>query len=379
MAEAALIMSKIPKSISDPQLCAAPWQVMELATAFCLAPVLDSGEPSAEAERLNEDVEKLKRDLDILFSDDMRRQVLQFVKYLDENRGLYRRTLLLWLDLTEEVALQVEEEMGDNTGPVKLRRVRGGLFYLFSRFTESMEIPSIPRYINRLVLQAAIRGTVEFIITLVNVDKIEQRTMMPADVYRLGLWHKQLERTRLRRTSELKRTRRNVVKRAAHATSQWRRQLVVFLLKLWEPLIERCTNWILDVLLAPPRVPAGFKIKIDVLIADMTANAPPGMPPPKMLGRCFLDVMLWIGQHGKEMRAAIDAFSIAVHWTDQMGEMSREERIRLIEDALILYFEDIGLRGPYFRFVLRLLVDVGLDAIVFLYQKRGVLSTESLR
>ena len=373
-------MSKVPKTLANPQLCAAPWQVMQLATAFCLAPVLDpTGETSPEAKRLNEDVERLKRDLEILFSDDMRKEVLQFLKYLDENRDLYRRTFLLWIDLTEEVALQVEEEMGDNTGPVKLRRVRGALFYLFSRLTESMDIPSIPRYINRLVLQAAIRGTVEFIITLVNVDKVEQRSMLPAEVHRLGLWHKELERTRLRRAGELKTARRSVVKKAARATSNWRRRLVVGLLKLWEPLIERCTNWILDVLLAPPRVPRGFKVKIDALIAELNANAPKGMPPPEMLGRAFLDVMVWIGRHGKEMRAAIDAFSIAIHWSYEIGEMSREERITLIEDALILYFEDIGLRGPYFRFVLRLVVDIGLDAIVFLYQKRGVLATEAVR
>ena len=373
-------MNKVQKPTLDPQLCAAPWQLMQLATAFCVAPIVDpSFEPSPEAERLDEDVEKLKRDLEILFSDDMRRQVLQFVKYLDENRDLYRRTFLLWVDLTEEVALQVEEEMGDNTGPVKLRRVRGALFYLFSRLTESMQVPSIPRYLNRLVLQAAIRGTVEFIITLVNVDKTEQRTALPADVYRVGLWQKQLEKTRLKRADERKRIRRSVVKRAAHATSQWRRRLVVALLKLWEPLIERCTNWILDVLLAPPKVPKGVKVRVDLLIAELNADAPQGMPPPEMLGRCFLDVMIWMGQHGKEMRAAIDAFSIAVHWTDQLGHMSREERIRLIEDALILYFEDIGLKGPYFRFVLRLLVDIGLDAIVFLYQKRGVLASEGAR
>src|SRR5690349_12830120 len=107
-------MNKVQKPTLDPQLCAAPWQVMQLATAFCVAPIVDpTFEPSPEAERLDEDVEKLKRDLDILFSDDMRRQVLQFVKYLDQNRDLYRRTFLLWVDLTEEVALQVEEELGD--------------------------------------------------------------------------------------------------------------------------------------------------------------------------------------------------------------------------------------------------------------------------
>lgn len=353
--------------------CTAPLQMMELATAFCLSPILDQDhEPDPDSITLRDDIEKLKRQLDILFSDDVRRELINFIKRINDNRDLYRRTVLLWLTLTEEIAFQVELDLGDNTGPVKMKRVEGGVFYLLTKFSEGLQVPKVPRFLNRLVLSLVIRGTVEFIITLVNIDQHVQRTRVAADIDDLGLWNKPLRARRRMQLSEQKAMRkRNVFTRASQAVREKSTKVVVSIEKQQTRWWEHILNFLLDRLLAPPKVPAAFKIKIDAIVERM--NRTSNLPPVTMMGRWFFDIFIWIGQHGKEMRAAIDAFAIAVRQTQRMSELTRERRIEVIQDALILYFDDLGLKGPYFRFVLRLLVDINLDALVFLYKKRRVI------
>lgn len=353
------------------QMFAAPWRLMDLVMGFCLSPVLDRAEEvDPQAEQLYQDARRLKRDLDILFSADMRREVIVFLKHLDANREEYRKSLLLWLDLVEEFAFEVEKDLGDGTGPVKLRRVRGAVFYFLNRFSEGLQVPGIPAYFNRLALHIIIRGTVEFIVTLVNTDKVEQRSPVRAAAYNRGLWREALPREGMA-TAETAATP-GVWRRVKERCAQWWRAVVVRVLKWYAPLIERFVNWVLDILMAPPGVSADMRRRIDKIVADFNRNAPPGQPPVEGLARWFLDVIKWVGAHGKEVRAAIDVFSIAVHWTSELSDLTRERRIELIENALILYFDDIGLSGPYFRFMLRFLVDINLDAMLFLYEKRGV-------
>ncbi len=357
--------------------CAAPLQMMQIAAAFCLSPMLDRDEePEPESAELLADIKQIKRDLKILFSDDMRRQLISFIRQIDENRDLYRRTLLLWLDLTEEIALQVELDLGDGTGPVKLKRVRGGMFYLLTKFSQGLEAPGVPRFFNRLVISMAIRGTVEFIITLVNIDQHEQTRLPAVDLRRsdeLGLWNQPLKARRKSKAQELEQISKSRVKRVTYHVRDRTRRVSVSVEKHRERLSDRIMNCLLDFLYAPPKVPAAFRMKIDRIVEQMNQEAPAGMPPITMLGRWFFDVIIWIGRHGKEVRAAIDVFSIAVHRTQLMSEMSRERRLRIIEDALISYFDELGLSGPYFQFVLRLVVDINLDGLVFLYKKRGVI------
>ena len=372
----ALIMSNGDRLAEYANPCTAPWRMLELASGFCLAPLLDPDIDAADPEsaELVRDIKQLKRNLDIMFSDDVRRQLRSFIKQLDENRDLYRRSLLLWLDLTEEIAFQVELDLGDNTGPVKLKRVEGGIFYLLSKLSVGLQVPRVPRFMNRFVLQMVIRGTVEYIITLVNIDKFASRTRVAADIDSMGLWNRPLKKQRHLQMDELKaRRKRNVVSRAAFTVRERSGKLAVSVEKQQTLWWERLANFLLDLIFAPPKVPQAFKTKIDLIIEQMNREAPSNMPPIAMMGRWFFDIFLWIGQHGKEIRAAIDAFSIAVHQTQKMSEMTRERRITVIEDALILYFDELGLSGPYFRFVLRLFVDINLDAMVFLYKKRGII------
>jgi hypothetical protein len=360
--------------LRDLTTCPSPLRVMELVTAFCLSPSVDGEEETDPRVReLLRDAEELKEKLAIVFSAEMRREVIAFIKHLNANREVYRKSLLLWLDMIEEICFMVEQDLGDNTGPVKLRRVRGAAFYLVSKFTQGLEVPGVPSYLNRFFLQLVVRGTVEFIITLVNAGEHEPRPPLPGVSYSRGLWDAALKSESEQEASEAQQKSGSLLSRAQDGVERWHQNLIVFLLKWWEPFINRLLNWMLDKLLAPPSVPEEFKHTVDALISDMRRSQP-DMPPPMLMADWFVEVFGWIGRHGKELRAAIDALSIAIHWTAQLSDLTREERIQLIEEALIIYFdEELGLRGPFFRVMLRLLIDINLDAIEFLYEKRGVL------
>lgn len=350
--------------------CSAPFQAFEALANLCVPPDPRYDEPpDPEIEEMLRDADELKEKLHVLFSTDMRREVIAFIRDLNENREAYRKTLLLWFDLVEGLAFEVELAYGDNTGPVKLKRVRAAVFYLMSKFSGGLVVPGVPHYLNRLFLHIAVRGTVEYIITLVNAEKIDQRTAAAGAVYNHGLWNRDLPRAR----AEMRAVgRRSLLRRAQDTAGRLDEGMKVRAARWWEPVRERFVNWLLDKLLAPPAVSEDFKRKVDALVADMTAGHP-NVPPIDRAVHRFFKVVRWIGQHGKEIRAAIDVFSIAINWTARVGEMSRERRIEVVTEALIRYFDDLGMRGPFFRFVLRLVVDINLDAIHFLYVKRRVI------
>ena len=348
------------------EICVAPWRTLELVTAFCLSPALDQGETDAEAEEIYLEAQKLLKDLDIIFTAENRRKILLWIKRIDARSEEYRRSLLLWLDLIEEVAYEAEKDLGDKTGPVKLRRVKGAVFYLMQQMTKGMEVPGIPHYLNRFGLHLAIRGTVEFIVTLDNPEKYqaEPTTIPPSD---RKLWGKG---PRLRRSEPdpdstfMERLRGRILDSNA----------MVAFLKWWEPIADRFTNWLLDKLLAPPIVSPDFKRKIDKIINQLEQNIEQDPTSRKSqmqeMFSVIFEAVRWIGRHGTEVRAAIDALSISFHLTAKMSDMERARRVVVLKEALILYFEDRGITGPYFRFMLRIVVDLGLDALKFLYQKQ---------
>ena len=342
-------------------LCQAPWRLVDLLTAFCLAPLLDRGRdaPDPRQEWFFREAEKLKEDLGIVFSAQSRTEILAFISYLDAHREEYRASFLLWLEVVEELSLEVELDLGDNTGPVKLRRVKAGIFYLLDRFTEGADVPGIPRYLDRFVLQIVIRGTVEFIISLVNVDKFEERPLVSVRLGERGLWTRALQRP---------------ARAGPRGRSVPSRRVDVRVLKVWEPLWGRVVDCLVSWILGPPwMVSPRLKQHIDAIVARYQSGAD-GQPPLRSLATWFFDVIRWVGAHGREVRAAISALTVAIQLTAELGRLTREERIDLVEEALIRVFEDMGIGGAFFRVVLRLMLDVTLDAIVQLFEKRGVLS-----
>ena len=89
-------------------LCVAPWKAMELVTAFCLAPALDSGATDPVADEIYLEAQGLLKDLDVIFTAENRKAIVLWIKRIDARRDEYRKNLLLWLDVIEEVAFEVE-------------------------------------------------------------------------------------------------------------------------------------------------------------------------------------------------------------------------------------------------------------------------------
>lgn len=341
-------------------LCRAPFRVAELLTALCLAPLLDREGRAADPsqEWFFREAERLKADLSLLFSAGSRAEVVAFLGHLDANRDEYRRSFLLWLEVVEELCLEAELDLRDNTGAVKMRRVKAGMFYLLDRFTEGADVVGIPRYLDRLVVHLMIRATVEFVVSLVNVEQFEEQPLAGVTAGERGLW-----------TNVIPKRRGQAPRRRPLS-----RRLVVPVVKAWESLwawlLDRIVAW----LLGPPwTVSPQMKRRVDNLVARYQTGSV-GDPPIRGLVNWVFDVLRWVGTHGREVRAAINALTVAIHLTAEIADLSREERIALVEEALVRVFKDMGIGGPYFRVVLRIAVDVALDAIVHLFQKRGVLT-----
>lgn len=370
MEKAEVIMANadpLPKN-----LCVAPWRAMELVSAFCLSPMLDRGESDPVADDIYLEAQGLLADLDKILTPANRQAILLWIKRIEANRDVYKESLLLWLDVIEEVAFEIELDLKDNTGPVKLRRVKAAVFYLMEQMTHGAEVPGIPRYLNRFALHIAIRGTVEFIVTLNNPEKYQSANdESPADERQL--WGK--ERGFRSQLYQGPRPSASFIERPLdriHDQVHNSRVFVAFL-KWWEPKVERLIDWVLDKLMSPPLVSPIFKKKVDDLILRLQKemDGKTGSPAPisDMFSNIF-EVVRWIGQHGTELRAAIDVFSRAFHLTSELGSLDPERRIEVVKGTLILYFEERGLSGPYFRFMLQIIVDIGLDALSFLYKKQ---------
>jgi len=230
--------------------------------------------------------------------------------------------------------------LGDGTGPLKLREVRGATFYLLYRSSHGLTIPGLPRFITPLVIQVAIRGAVEFVIALVNSSDPDR-----------SLW------------------RSAVGVAAMRQTRKPRRPILTFY-----ELLNRAGEWFVNLVIAwafrPPTMSLSVRRKVEAIARGWDAHADSDRPPIQQIGEHIVAVLQWFGTHGHEMRAAVDALSIAIHWTADLSAASEAERRQVIEGALILYFEDRGVGGPYFRFMLRVVLDIALDAVIHLYRKR---------
>jgi hypothetical protein len=347
--EAQVIGRRHEQEPLDRDLCETSWRLVNLVTAFCLAPSLDQrGETNQQAEELYRDSWRLRRDLDAIFTDAVRSELVRVIQGIEANREIYRRSFLAWLDLIEDLCLDAERDLGPGTGPIKLRRVKAAMFHLLYRSVENVDLPGIPSYVEPLVLNLGIRWSIEFVITLVNSpdpDRSLWRYTSPQGALSIP------QRWWLTRPDPWKR----LVKRK-DALAEW--------------LVEAVVNW----LLRPPKLSRSLQRKVDAIVHTWDEYATDGRPPIQQLAETAFAALEWVGTHGDQVRAAIDAISIVVHWTAEFADLTREQRIDLIKDTLIVYFEeDLGVSGPYFRFVLRLAIDFTVDSIFHLYRKRDAL------
>ncbi len=291
-----------------------------------------------EAEELIEDFWRLARDLDGILTPEVRHDLLELLRAADANRAELTRQLVAWIDLVEEVSLAVEVTYGDGTGAMKLERVRSVIFQLSRRFMGDVPLPSLPAFAQPFVVDLLCRASVEFVIQLVNTPEPDR-----------SLWRNALPAAPPpRRMPQLAR---------AQAQFTARRR----------SLFEAIAAW----LVRPLALPHALQAKVDAIVRDWDAEtAATGKPPVQRVVQSAFAVLAWVGRHGRELRLAVDALSITVHWAYEFGDLSDEERIDLIKRALLRYLEETGLTGSIFQRVCELALDLTVDATIDLMRKR---------
>src|SRR5688500_1047098 len=106
------------------QLASDLTQLTELAVAVCLSTCADErADPGVrrEAEDFLLLAREVKEQLDVFLDDKVRADIVQLIEHLDQNREEYRRAILRWIDLLEDIAHLAEERYGDGGGVLKQR------------------------------------------------------------------------------------------------------------------------------------------------------------------------------------------------------------------------------------------------------------------
>jgi hypothetical protein len=334
----------------DVELSDVPEMVAELTTIICLAPCLIDDQPSARVQRegreLANAIRRILGDLEEFLTPDVREDIESLLDHVDRNRDRYRRAVLLWVDLLEEVAALMEKEYGNDTGPLKKRRVRAAMYYLLKGFIGNTPLPRIPTFLRPIALELAIRGTIEFLVSLDHRESDGKA--------RPKLWDK-VERPQGPKSTLLE-TR-------------------VKLSKPWDRFLEVLGTWVASLFFSPPWLWPPLRKKVNAILADwQVRNRETGTTPAERTFGVVMDTARWIGEHGPQVRALIDMVAVAVCETAKMARLSRDERLDVVKEAaLIIVQEDLGFSGPLWGTIMRLMVDLMADAIENLFRKRGLI------
>lgn len=335
-------------NVEDLELSEVPELIADLTAVICLAPCLgDINEPSDRVQRegrqLANSVRRIVRDLEEFLTPDVRDDIESLLDHIDRNRDRYRRAVLLWVDLLEEIAALMEREYGNQTGALKKRKVRAAMYYLVKGFVGDQPLPRIPPFLRPIVLELAIRGTIEFLVSLDNRDNPEK------------LWMK--------------------LDRPQGPPGTWR-QTQTKAMGLWDRWTQVLGTVIAGWIFQPIKLRGKLRVKVDLILADWEKrNRETGTTPAQRTFGTVMDTARWIGQHGPQVKALIDLVTVAVCETARLSRLDRDERIEVVKQAvLIIVQEDLGFSGAIWGAVLRLLLDLMADAIDDLFRKRGLIA-----
>ncbi|HEX7154259.1 MAG TPA: hypothetical protein VF618_22415 [Thermoanaerobaculia bacterium] len=319
----------------------------QLAVAVCLAPCLDEpSDPRArdEAGELLFLAREIKADLDVFLTDEVRAEIVQVIEHLDQNRDRYRLSLLRWVDLLEEIAFYTETKWGNGAGAIKQREVRAALYYILEGFLGPEGLPTVPPWMRPILLEVVVRVTVEFLVTLDH----------PRDGGRPPLWQ----------DAPREGSYRSIIPKQTRV--RWA--------KYQQSVGERFVAFVVRIFMPRPRLTGELRTRVDAILEDWAErNSLTGTIPVERFATPIVQTALWIGAHGEEVRAAIDAMATAVYATARLSRLSQAERLEVVKEAVILMFEDLGYDGPMFRTVIRFMVDMMADATQNLFRKRGVI------
>ena len=317
--------------------------IADLTVAVLLAPCLDqSSNPAAEteAEELLLVAQQIKVKLDKALTPDVRTDVVQFLTYFEQNRERYRQSALHWIDLLEDIAFYSEERWGRHAGVKKNREVRAAIYHVLKGFFGSEGMTTVRPWLRPIVIEIAVRATVEFLVTLDNPhDDNPDRKLWDAPAEGMII----LKGPRVR------------------------------MAKATQTVMESFVGWIVRMLLPPPMLSGKLRKDVDTILADWAKrNADTQSEPIERAVGVIGRTMYWLGNHGDQVRAAIDVISLTIHETARLSRLDREQRLEVIKDAVILIFQDLGYRGPIFGTVVRFMVDLSADAIQHLFEKRDL-------
>ena len=327
-------------------LCEVPDMIADLTAAICLAPLVD--EPSEGTRRGGRElagaIRRIKKDLDEFLTEDVRNDLRELLEHIDRNRERYRDAVLLWIDLLEDIAALMESEYGDKTGALKKRKVRAAMYYLIKGFVGNRPLPHVPPFLRTIALEIAIRWTIDFLVSL---D------------------HAQSQRPQLWDNLETPGLKRSEVLSAEVRFAAW-----------WEKVLELFATWIAGWFLKPPRLKGQLRVKVDRILQQWEKrNEETSTTPMERTVGAVFRTATWIGDHADQVRAFVDLLSVAVTEAAKLTRLSRNERIAVIKEAMVIIVtEDLGFSGPLWGEIIRLFVDLLGDAIDDLFRKRGLIA-----
>jgi hypothetical protein len=325
--------------------CEVPELIAELTTVICLAPFLDQQDTqtSGAGRDLANAIRRIRRDLENFLTPDVLHDIETLLDHIEKNRGRYRDAILLWIDLLEEIAALMERELGDGTGPLKNRRVRAAVYHLMKGFIGDQPMPNVPAFLRPIVLEIAIRVTIEFLVALDHPERGPE------------LWERLDTRS----------GEKGMILRTQVATARR--------VEDWK---ERFGAWLVRLFFRPPKLRGKLRVKVEAILARWEErNRQTNTTPAQRTVRPIIDSALWIGRHADQVRALVDLVGVAVREAAKLSNLSRSERIDVIKEAVVILIqEDLGFSGPVWGTIMRLMVDLLADAVEDLFQKRGVMA-----
>ena len=94
----------------------------------------------------------------------------------------------------------------------------------------------------------------------------------------------------------------------------------------------------------------------------------------EQLFKGIADVMVWIGTHGKQLIAFTELINAAVHEAEGFLVLSGPEKKAYARDLIFAVLDDAGfaLHNGLIYGIMNALVDSAIEAVVHIFNKRGV-------
>jgi len=281
-----------------------------------------------ELAEIRRNLARLRRDLSILTEEGFCEDLAALLGKVFDNPEAMSKALIAWVNLTEELVQDVEVYHGSDPGLGRYKKshLKGALLYGLHR--SEFDIPRVPSYLEPIMFDLVLDPLVEAIVRLVN---------------RQHLWVEEAaSKSRLDRYS-------TIAGRTPVVGCEWLSQL-----------LTRFTWWLVFALNpVSPRI----KMAVDTLL--QTSQDP--LRKPVLL-------MQWIAAHHQELLVVIDLVAAATVEAERLIHADGARKKAYAREVILVFIEDtLGLpdRSSLSFWVLETVIDVAIDSVVFLFNKRA--------